>query len=260
MNNDYPKEGKGIAYGVYRLCRWLVSVFYPHMTFEGLENLPDGACIVVGNHTQMNGPICAELYFPGKRRIWCAGQMMHLKEVPAYAFQDFWSGKPASVRWFYKLLSYIIAPLSVCIFNNARTIPVYHDNRLLTTFKQTVAALQEDMRVVIYPECAQPYNHIIYQFQDRFIDVAKLYYKRTGKAISFVPMYIAPSLKKIYLGEPAAFDPEQPMEQERARICRYLMEQITQIAQSLPAHVVIPYLNLPKKEYPMNIPVEVERK
>lgn len=260
MNDDYPKGGKGIGYAVYRLCRWLVAVFYPRMELKGLENLPEGECIVVGNHTQMNGPICAELYFPGKRRIWCAGQMMHLKEVPAYAYQDFWSGKPGAVRWFYKLLSYIIAPLSVCVFNNARTIPVYHDNRLLTTFKQTVSALQEGMRVIIYPECAQPYNQILYQFQDRFIDVAKLYYKRSGKAVSFVPMYIAPSLKTMYLGKPITFQPDQPIEEERARIRDYLMTTITEIAESLPEHVVVPYLNLPKKEYPMSLSREVKTK
>lgn len=258
MNDDYPKGGSGIGYAVYRLCRWLVAVFYPRMELKGLENLPEGECIVVGNHTQMNGPICAELYLPGKRRIWCAGQMMHLKEVPAYAYQDFWSGKPKSVRWFYKLLSYIIAPLSVCVFNNARTIPVYHDNRLLTTFKQTVSALQEGMRVVIYPECAQPYNQILYQFQDRFIDVAKLYYKRSGKAVSFVPMYIAPSLKTIYLGTPTSFQPDRPIEEERERIRDYLMQTITDMAESLPEHVVVPYLNLPKKEYPMSLPREVK--
>ena len=128
----------------------------------------------------MNGPICAELYFPGKRKIWCAHQMMYLKEVPAYAFQDFWSGKPQNTHWFYKILSYIIAPISSCVFNNANTIPVFRDMRLMTTFKMTINALNEQANVVVFPECYDPYNHIVNRFQDRFIDVAKLYYKKTG--------------------------------------------------------------------------------
>ena len=74
---------------LYKFIRWLVRLFSPKMGVEGLENLPDGPVVAVGNHTQMFGPIAAELYYPGSHYIWCAGQMMHLKEVPAYAFEDF---------------------------------------------------------------------------------------------------------------------------------------------------------------------------
>ncbi len=244
---------KKISAAVYRGIKWLVRLFYPKITVEGAQNLPDEPVIVVGNHTQMNGPICCELYFPTDRYTWCAGEMMHLREVPAYAYQDFWSYKPGFIRPFYKLLSYVIAPLCVCVFNNARTIGAYHDSRALSTFKQTVRRLQEGVNVVVFPERDVPRNHIVYDFQDKFIDVAKLYYKRTQKELAFVPLYIAPSLKKMYLGKPIRFCAENPMEQERRRICDYLMESITQMASDLPEHRVVPYRNVSKKDYPSNI-------
>ena len=78
------KKKRTFSYLCFRVIRFLVWLFYPKMTVEGTENLPTDACIVVGNHTQMNGPICGEIYFPGKRKIWCAHEMMYLKEVPAY--------------------------------------------------------------------------------------------------------------------------------------------------------------------------------
>lgn len=236
----------------YRLIRWIVKTVYPKIEVVGEENLPDQPVILVGNHAQMNGPIACELYAPGTHSIWCAGQMMHLKEVPAYAYEDFWSKKPKAVRWFYKLLSYLIAPLSVCVFNNANTVGVYHDARIMTTFKQTVQKLQEGHHVVIFPEHDVPHNYIICQFQDRFIDIAKLFYKRTGKALQFVPMYLAPKLRKLCLGAPICFDPEAPIAQERERICKYLMDEVTRIACNLPEHTVIPYKNMPKKNYPRN--------
>ncbi|MBE7001619.1 MAG: hypothetical protein E7421_02835 [Ruminococcaceae bacterium] len=246
------KDKKGFSYICFRVIRFLIWLFYPKITVEGQENLPEEACIVVGNHTKMNGPICGELYFPGKRKIWCAHQMMYIKEVPQYAFTDFWSEKPKWSHWFYKMLSYIIAPVSVCVFTNAKTIPVFRDNRLITTFKKTIGALEEGENVIIYPECYTPHNHIVHQFQDKFIDVAKLYYKRTGKAVCFVPMYVAPDLKKVYLGVPTRFNPEAPMEAERERIVNYLMDEVTAIAVSLPRHRVVPYPNIPKKDYPYN--------
>lgn len=248
------KKAKGAR--LYAVIKWVVKACYPKIEVVGQENLPEEPVIIVGNHCQMNGPIACELYAPGTHYTWCAGEMMHLKDVPTYAYKDFWSEKPKAMKWFYKLLSYIIAPLSVCVFNNANTIGVYHDARILSTFRQTVQRLQEGNHVVILPEHSVPYNHIICQFQDKFIDVAKLYYKRTGKAVCFVPMYLAPKLKKMYLGKPIRFCPDAPMEEERARIVRTLMEEITDIAVSLPEHTVIPYNNISRKLYGTNIPKE----
>ena len=238
---------------LFKFIKWCVKVCYPKIQVEGIENLPEEPVIIVGNHCQMNGPIVGELYVPGEPYIWCAGEMMHLKAVPEYAFRDFWSQKPKWTHPFYKLLSYIIAPLSVCVFNNARTIGVYHDTRIISTFKNTVKKLQEGKSVMIFPEYDEKYNHIIYNFQDKFIDIAKLYYKKTGKELSFVPMYIAPKLRKICLGKPVCFRATEPMDTERSRICSYLMEKITAIAEAQPEHTVVPYRNIPKKEYPSNI-------
>ena len=110
--------------------------------------------------------------------------------------------------------------------------------------------------MVIFPEHDVKYNHILYAFQDRFIDVAKLYYRKTGKEVAFVPLYIAPKLKKMYLGKPIRFCAANPMDEERDRIREYLMNEITDIACNLPEHTVIPYRNIPKKYYPSNIPKE----
>lgn len=244
---------------LYRFIKWLVWVFYPKMEVVGAENLPEDSAIIVGNHTQMNGPIACELYFPGKRYTWCAGQMMHLKEVPDYAYTDFWSQKPWCVRWFYRLLSYVIAPLSVCVFNNADTIGVYRDGRIVSTFKNTVNRLCEGANVVVFPEHDVPYNPIVCEFQDKFIDVARLYYKKTGKELAFVPMYIAPALKQMVLGKPIYFQSDIPLDEERSRICTYLMDEITRIACRLPRHRVVPYRNIPRRNYPYNkevLPVE----
>ena len=237
----------------YKTVKFIVRVFYPVIQVEGTGNLPGEPAIIVGNHTQMNGPIACELYFPGKRYIWCASQMMHLKEVPDYAYQDFWSRKPKAVRWVFRLLSYLIAPISVCIFTHADTIEVCRDRRIISTFKETEARLSEGADVIIFPEYDKSFNPILYDFQEGFVDIAKLHYKRTGRQLSFVPLYIAPALKKMYLGRPITFCAENPLQEERKRICDYLKREITEMACSLPPHRVVPYRNVPKKEYPMNI-------
>ncbi len=242
----------------FKFIRNAVALFSPKIEVVGAEHLPDEPVIIVGNHAQMYGPIACELYMPQNVYTWCAGQMMELKEVPAYAFADFWAQKPVYIRWFYKILSFLIAPISVLVFNNARTIAVHRDKRILSTFRDTVETLRAGNSVVIFPEHNQPHNHIVHAFQNRFIDIAKLYCRRTGKELAFVPLYIAPRLSRMYLGEPIRFSSETPIEEERVRICDRLMEEITHMACSLPPHTVVPYPNIPKKEYPRNLPEEVK--
>lgn len=245
-------EKKKTTYPLFKVIKGVIRLCYPKTEIVGTENLPDEPVIIVGNHTQLNGPIICELYPARKRYTWCAGEMMNLKEVPAYAFKDFWSQKSKFSRPFYKILAYLIAPLSVIIFTNADTIGVYHDSRILSTFRTTLKKLDEGADIVIFPEHDVKYNNIIYEFQDKYIDIAKLYYKRNGKELSFIPFYIAPKLKKAYLGHPIKFNHEAPIEEERRRITGYLMQEITKIAVDLPLHTVVPYRNIPKRLYPKN--------
>ncbi len=237
---------------LYRIIKWLVRVFYRKMNVGGLEYLPEEPALIISNHAQMNGPIACELYFPGRRYTWCIGHMMHLREVPDYAYKDFWSGKPWYSRWFYRLRSYLIAPLSVCVFSNADTIAVYKDTRIISTFRDTVNALCDGANVIIFPEHDVPYNNIVNDFQDKFVDIARMYHRKTKKALCFVPMYIAPELNKMVLGKAVRFQPENAIEHERKRICGYLKDEITAAALALPAHRVVPYNNIPKRRYPVS--------
>ena len=238
---------------VYKIFYFFVKLFYPKTDFVGQDLLPDGPCIVVSNHCQMHGPIANMLYYPRAKRIWCIGEMMHLKEVPAYAYRDFWSLKPAGIKWFFKILSYIIAPFAVCIFQSADTIGVYHDKRISKTFKDSVAALKNGQDVIIFAESHEPHNNIVFEFQKGFVDVARLYYKDTGKEISFVPMYVCPAFKKIYFGKPTFYDSTKSAHDERVRISEYLMDAVTGIGRGLPKHTVVPFENVAKDKYPENI-------
>lgn len=241
---------------LYRVLRGGVRLCSPKFQLEGTENLPDGPCVIVGNHSQMFGPIAAELYTPGPHAVWCAGEMMEKDEVAAYAYRDFWSGKPKAVRWFYRILSHLIVPLSLLVFHSAHTVPVYHDSRILTTFRLSVAGLQAGQKMVIFPECYTPHNNIVHEFQDKFVDLARIYHKKTGEVLSFVPVYVAPRLSKMCYGAPVRFRPEAPIADERRRICEALMDAVTAMAVALPEHTVVPYPNIPKRLYPKNLPPE----
>lgn len=244
------------------LCRFIrkaVDLVYPEMEVVGLENLPEDASILVGNHAQAHGPIITEERLHFDHYTWCIAQMMKREEVAEYAYRDFWSKKPKSVRWLYWLASRAIPGPASYILSHGRTIPVYRDSRCIETFRKSMEKLENGCHIVIFPEHEVPYNGILWEFEDGFINIARLYYKRTGKCLQFVPMYLAPRLRKIFLGKPVTFRPDQPIARERERIQGLLMEAVTQLAVSQKPHTVIPYPNLPKKQYPQNLPCEVRK-
>lgn len=234
----------------YKLCRGMVVFFYGKKKFENIENTPQEPSIYISNHAQAHGPLMFELYFPKKKYIWCIGQMLHLKEVPGYAYTDFWSMKPKWIRWFYKLLSYLVAPILAYAMCHADTIGVYKDTRIMSTFKDTMAALEDGNNIVIFPEGRNKHNEIVNDFLDKFVDTARFYYSKYHKCVSFVPTYICPKLKKAVFGKPIVYDPNIEMNEQRKIICDHLKMEITRIAKELPTHTVIPYDNVSKKEYP----------
>lgn len=229
----------------------LVKAVYIKYTVEG--HLPKEPCMVIGNHAQLHGPIVSQLYMPKNCYTWCAAEMMHLKEVPAYAQQDFWGNKPRALQWLYKGLSYLIAPLAVYVFTNAQTIEVRHDHRAVSAMRDTLRHLQAGDHVIVFPEKAEKNNRILCHFQEGFADTARLYRARTGKSLPFVPMYTAPALKKVVLGSPIYYNEETDAETARVQLCEELTDAITHMAEKLPRHTVVPYMNVPKKDYPTNI-------
>lgn len=246
------KKPSSFSKAMFGIIVPIVRFFFGKNDIEGIEKIPKTDAIIVANHCQMAGPLVAELYMPKHIYTWCAGDMMTLSSVPSYAFSDFWSQKPRWTHPLYRILSYTIAPLAVCLFNNARTIAVHRDTRVLGTFKKTIKFLEEGKNILIFPEKDEKYNNIIYTFQENYIDLAKLYYKKTGRAIHFVPLYIAPTMRKSFVGESTAFNPEADFAEEKKRINTYLTNEITSIARALPEHIVVPYRNMPKKYYITN--------
>lgn len=224
---------------LFRLIRGIVKIFYKKRKYIGLDNLPNDPVIIASNHSQLHGPLSNEISYSRKKRIWCIGQVMNIKEAPKYNFNDFWSHKPKSIRWLFKIFAYVSAPLSVYLFSRADTIAVYKDSRIMSTFKETIKMLNKNNDIIIFPECQIPYNDIINDFQDKFIDVARLYYKRTNKELYFVPAYNAAKLKTISIGKPIKFNAKEPIEKQRKEICDYMKEEITKLSKELPIHKVV---------------------
>ena len=218
--------------------------------FVGLENIPDEPSLIISNHSQTYGPVVSQTRFPFTVYTWCTGEMLDKKEIPDYAMKDFWANCSKFKRGACLVFIKMISPMVAHVFNGLNAVGVYKDARIMVTFKHTVELLKQGEHVIIFPEKHSHYNNVINDFQDKFIDVARLYYKSTGKAVKFVPTYIAPRLKTVVFGKPISYSADTDVNVVREEISNYLKEEITNLALELPSHKVVPYENLPKKQYP----------
>lgn len=237
---------------IFKTLIFFAKIFYKKTEIVGIERLLGGNKIIVSNHAQLNGPIIGELFMPENCYIWANGQMVRCREVHKYAMNDFFSYKSQRIQPIYNFASYLLAFLLPCVINNARTIPVYRDARIVSTFRATIKHLENGDSILIFPEKHEKYNNIVNKFQENFIDVARLYYKKTGIELTFLPMYVAPNMSKAYIGEGIRFDSNKSIGEERERISTYLSDEITKIGRSLPRHTVVPFDNISRKQYITN--------
>ncbi len=231
----------------FRIGQVFVKLFTTKFKFQFEEEMKtDGIRIICTNHAQISGPLSYQLYYPYKKKIWCISDVFTKSTFPAYAMKDFWPDKKDSK--FFKIISKCLGPLAEFVFRNADVLPVYKDQRFFSTAKMTVNCLENGYDLVLMPECRENYNYIVNEYQENFVSIAKLYYQKNKKRVYFYPSYVAPKLKKVVIGKPIEYNPNNDFEVEKKRICAYLKEATTAIAYSLPDHEVIPYANK-LKEY-----------
>ena len=60
-----------------------------------------------------------------------------------------------------------------------------------------------------------------------FVHLAQLYYRATGRALSFYPVYPSKADSAIYIEQPVVFDPTAPFMAERDRVVAALRAELT---------------------------------
>lgn len=229
----------------FRFWVRVVKIFYRKRTIEGIENLPDEPCVIVANHAQIHSPITFEGFFPGSRAIWCDSKMMEKAEIPNYAEEGFWPNATDKQKKRRRFWMKKIAGFAEYLLTTAHTIPVYRDMRVMKTFKLTEEALREGKNIIIFPEneVTDENNPILDYFNLYFVDIAKIYYKKHGKILTFVPCYNCVELKRVVIGKNhVKYNPDIKMDEQREILCEALRKEITDIALSLPRHKVVPFI------------------
>lgn len=208
----------------HKLYRFLRSAL--HLTTRRMDTVWEAEfdgepAVFCPNHAGAFGPIEMCVHFPMWEKLhpWMNAGMMSVKEVPAYVRQDYW-WKPGSF-WepvLTRTLPYIAAAIIPPILRSVPGVPVYHDMKVIQTFRKSIRYLKQGGHLVIFPEQPDGYQSHSPALNSGFLQIAPMAYRQLGLALKFYPVYIDYKRRVFQVGAPVAYDPDISLAQQTPRI------------------------------------------
>ncbi len=212
-----------------RALMFILRCVMPHK-LKNVENVhlaEDDPIVYLCNHGELYGPIAGMLYCPGYVRPWTISELCcDLQEATAYVKRytlkkvDWADQRKQRVAGF-------IASVTLKVMRAVQSIPVFrHKPReLMTTFRQSVEALQQGANLLIFPEDPDTDPDSPGYKSGRpptlfrgFPMLAQVYYHRTGKRCRFVPVLCYKEGRTVSFGMEIVYNPDNDPIAERDRI------------------------------------------
>ena len=95
---------------------------------------------------------------------------------------------------------------------------------------------------MIFADSPKRFSEFINELQPGFVDIARLYYRKSKKALKFFPVYLEKKNAVISVGKPIAYDPAQSLDEQREKIVSYLRDNIDRLGRALPKHKPVNFM------------------
>lgn len=191
--------------------------------------------ILVCNHIGSYGPVSIISALPSKLYPWVAHEVTEIRKVARHLQREFTELelklRPPLSIWLARL----IGRICVAIMRSIEAIPVYAGSRRIRkTLERSLELLLRGKTLLVFPEDKdRPINEVLGEFNTGFLNIARMYYRRTRKLIRFIPVAVNEKVKAIRIGKPIRFDFRLPFLQEKRRLKRRLQEEIYSMYYSL---------------------------
>ncbi len=216
---------------ILSILKAILGPIFWHGKLVGGKNLPKhGPVVFISNHMDALGPIAIVCSVPLRMKTWMVADDVDKDLAPAYLQKDFVERqlhfKPPFSQWFSLVLSRITVPF----LNAIGCIPVYRGDSagIRKTMELSMVALREERYILVLPENpflpADPVTKMN-PFMHSFVRMGEMYYAETGKCLEFYPLAVHPK-RYVLVGKPVAYNPNNPVGQERRRISNLMEDYI----------------------------------
>ena len=228
---------------IYQKAMWAFAhLIFPRAEVRTETPLGDEPSVYLGNHSGAVGPALMTLYFKKPHKTWMINYVLNKEKNANFIFHDFFFCRSKKHRKLWRAFSRVVAFFLRPLLYLSDPIPVYHDKNMMTTFKESLAALVSGENLVIFPECPTKYSEYVNDLYSGFCDLGRTYYAATGKKLKFYPVYAEKANRVISVGAPVEFDPKIPAHEQRGIIKDFIRDNIDRLARALPPHKPVPFL------------------
>lgn len=188
---------------VFKVFRGIVRPFYKARVDSLIENLPDKA-IIVSIHAAKKGPLMISLNYPRFHAMWGHHDMLgNYRERYKYLRNVLYIQKMHKNKFTATIKAFFEAFFSPFIYKGMKVVGTYTDMRFLATIKNSMAILDDNASIVIYPEdSSSGYFKEVHEAFPGFVMLASTYYQKRGEDVPVIPAYISTDKKRFILGEP----------------------------------------------------------
>ncbi|MGI6664450.1 MAG: lysophospholipid acyltransferase family protein [Christensenellaceae bacterium] len=223
-----------------RVLKAIIRPFVP-VKLIGKENVrqEEMPVVFVCNHLEIYGPIVAVARIPYYIRPWIIDNILD-KEIIAENLQggidSVFRFLPKRVR---RWLAKAVAPIIYWVVHSLDPIPVYRNNlrEVVKTIRMTVETLEFEDNILLFPENASEeadgkyVTEGVSGFFTGFSKIGRAYYKKTGKCVRFIPIYINKKKRTLTFGKGVLYDPEVADAAEKSYIVDGLFAEMEEMAK-----------------------------
>ena len=185
-------------------------------------NKKDEARVFLFNHYEIYGPVAAYLNFPYKYRSWVIDKLTSSETVKQQMSIGIYNKFPKYPRWFKTIMIHLLKNLVIFTMRYTGSIPVSRENLRdnIKTMQESEKCLNKRKNIAIFPELSYV-DEGVGEFQSGFEHLGKYYYQKTGRKISFYPVFISQKNKEMYIEKPIIYNPDNDTITEKKSIMEY---------------------------------------
>ena len=210
----------------FHLLRCFLKIFLRKPKIVNNAPLENKAIYLV-NHCGARGPLIFELRFPVRSSPWGAHEMCgNYRERWNYLYHVFYMQKLHWGKFRAFTVATLFAIISKWLYNSVGLIGTYTDARLIKTLRNSIAVLNENLSIAIYPEdSAEGYFEKAKAFHKGFIQLSKQYFKREKQDVPVYNVYYHKKKNTFFVDEPLYINKmlEEGMSEED--ICNVFLEK-----------------------------------
>ncbi len=221
---------RNILYFTFYIIAFPFAFIFSRCKIKGKENLAksDEARVFVVNHYEIYGPYISYMHFPYKFRPWIIDKMIDPKTVEQHMSIGIYEQFPKYPKWLKTIVIKLLKSIMVFFMKIiARGIPVSRDDfrKNIKTMQISTETLENNESILIFPE-EHSVKEGVGPFMTGFEHIGKYYYQKTGKKISFYPVFISKTNKTMYIGSPVIYNPDNDASEEKERIVTTLRDDM----------------------------------